>query len=271
MKHAWPILALGLLCSWGSEAAGTEPRTLGSYFRDANAALDKGAPNEAIDLYELMADNGIKHPDASFNRAVAYVRRAESKQARPGDLGRAAAAFSEALRLRPNDTEAADALRLVREEIGRRRAREGAEQVSVSPSLARSAVTIFDETTWAILAGLGSATLATGLALRLWWRRSSARLTGGVLGLLGCCLLVVCGAFAWGARYFRTTSRPAIVVVSEARLLDETGKPKAIRGTNAVVEGESVYVVEERGALAKIEWGTTEGYVNRSQLMLLGR
>jgi hypothetical protein len=30
-----------------------------------------------------------------------------------------------------------------------------------------------------------------------------------------------------------------------------------------------VYVIDERGALAKIEWGTTQGWVNRSQLMLL--
>lgn len=268
MKHAWPILVLGLLLS---ETAAAEPRSVDDYFREANVALDAGATNEAIDLYELMADNGLRHPDASFNRAVAYVRRAESKQARPGDLGRAAAALSETLLLRPDDEAAGDALRVVREEIGRRRAREGAQQVSVSPSLARSAVAILDENTWAILAGLGSAMLATGLALRLWWQRPTARLSGGVLALLGCCLFAVCGAFAWGARHFRTTSRAAVVVASEARLLDETGKPKVIRGANAVVEGESVYVVDERGVLAKIEWGTTEGYVNRSQLMLLGR
>ncbi|HEY6725557.1 MAG TPA: hypothetical protein VI197_16085 [Polyangiaceae bacterium] len=271
MKHLWPALALGLLCSLANPAAGVEPGSVEAYFRDANAALDRGAPSEAIDLYELMADNGLKHPDASFNRAIAYVRRAESKQARPGDLGRAAGALSETLMLRPDDTEAADALRLVREEIGRRRAREGAEQVIVSPSLARSAVAILEENTWAILAGLGSALLTTGLALRLWWQRASARLSGGVLALLGGCVFVVCAAFAGGARYFRMTSRPAVVVASEARLLDETGKPKPIRGTNAVAEGESVYVVAERGALAKIEWGTTEGYVNRSQLMLLSR
>jgi len=239
------------------------------YFKDANVALEKGAVNEAIDLYELMADHGLKHPDASFNRGVAYVRRAESKQERPGDLGRAAAALSETLLLRPDDPEASEALRLVREEIGRRRAREGAQQVSVSPSLARSAVAILSESSWAILAGLGSFMLTTGLALRLWWQRATARLTGGVLGLLGGIVLMVCGAFALGARHFRTTSRAAVVVSSEARLLDETGKPKSVQGSSAVVEGERVYLVAERGTLAKIEWGTTEGWVNRSQLMLL--
>jgi len=270
MKHLWLVLALGLVCSAGTAAAQAEPRTIEDYFRDANVALEKGATNEAIDLYELMADNGLKHPDTSFNRAVAYVRRAESKQARPGDLGRAAAALSETLLLRPQDAEANDALRLVREEIGRRRAREGAQQVSVSPSLARSVVAILEERTWAILAGLGSALLTTGLALRLWWQRSSTRLSGGVAALLGGILFALCSGFALGSRYFRTTSRPAVVIVSEARLLDETGKPKSIRGANAVAEGESVFVVGERGVLAKIEWGTTDGYVNRSQLMLLG-
>jgi len=271
MRHVWLALALGLVCSLSSVANAAEPRSVEEYFRDANVALEKGAINEAIDLYELMADHGLQHPDASYNRAVAYVRRAESKQERPGDLGRAAAALSEALVLRPDDAAATDALRLVREEIGRRRARQGAQQVSVSPSLARSLVAILDESTWAILAGLGSVMLTSGLWLYLWWQRASARLTGGVLALLGGVLFAACAGFALGARHFRTTSRPAVVVASEARLLDETGRPRGVHGTSAVAEGESVYVVGELGALAKIEWGTTEGYVNRSQLMLLGR
>lgn len=269
MKHVWLALALGLWCSGPNESWGAEPTSVDDYFKNANVALEKGAVNEAIDLYELMADHGLRHPDASFNRGVAYVRRAESKQERPGDLGRAAAALSETLLLRPDDPAASEALRLVREEIGRRRARQGAQQVSVSPSLARSAVAILGESSWAILAGLGSFLLTTGLALRLWWQRATTRLSGGVLALLGGSLLVVCTAFALGARYFRTTSRPAVVVSSEARLLDEGGKPKSIQGTSAVAEGEPVYMVDERGALAKIQWGTIEGWVNRSQLMLL--
>lgn len=270
MKPHATVLSLLVVCGLlGTARAEPPSQSKQQYFATATKSLEEGAINQAIDEYELMADHGIQHPDASFNRALAYIRRAESPQEQAGDLGRAAAAFSEVLTLRPDDAEAREGLRLVREEIGRRRARRGAEQVIMSPSLARTAVGLLSETTWAILAGLGSAMLSVGLALRLWFTRASSRLTGGILGVVGALLLVVSGAFAFGARHLRLTSRAAIVVVPEARLLDETGKPRVQRGTSAIIEGERVYVVDERGPYAQIEWGTVAGWVNRSQLMLL--
>ena len=242
-------------------------------FADASKALEQGSFQQAIDLFELMADHGVSNPNASFNRALAYIKRAESNRARPGDLGRAAAALSEVLLLTPDDDDAREGLRLVREEIGRRRAREGAEQVIVSPSLLRTASALLSETTWAALALLGSLMLTLGIAFRWWLGPAGARLTGGVLATLGTCLLLVAGGFAHAARHFRLTSRPAVVVVSEARLLDRSGKPLAHRPhrATAIVEGEQVFVTEEQSTRAKIEWGTTQGWVNRTQLQILKR
>src|SRR6478752_396324 len=83
-------------------------------FADSARALEQGAHTEAIDQLELLADRGFVHPDASFNRGVAYLGRARGATARPGDYGRAIAGFSEALALRPEDSSAADALATAR-------------------------------------------------------------------------------------------------------------------------------------------------------------
>jgi hypothetical protein len=272
MNRVQWLSMLVLLCLMPAKALADE-RDLAreTQFLEATAALKQGASSKAIDIYELMADHGFLHPDASFNRAVAYIKRAESPQARPGDLGRAAAALSEALLLRREDAAARDTLRLVREEIGRRRARQGAQQVSVSPSLTRAVVGLLSETAWAVLAALGSFMLTLGIAFRLWLSHTATRLASGVLTVLGASLLLTCGSLALAARHFRTTSRPAVVVVSEARLLDAKGNPLAQRatGTTIIPEGEQVTVVETEPARAMVEWGTTRGWVNRSQLQIL--
>ena len=50
---------------------------------------------EAIDQLELWSDQGVVHPDLSFDRGVSYLGRAESSAKRPRDLGQAVAAFVE--------------------------------------------------------------------------------------------------------------------------------------------------------------------------------
>ena len=266
MKLAAWILLSSLLLSMPAHAADDGSRE--ADFARATLALEKGDFKQAIDLFELLADKGFVHPDASFNRAIAYVTRAESNQARPGDLGRAAAALEEVQSLRRGDDEAAEALRLVREKIGRRRAQEGAKQVVVSPSLSRAIVALLPEYVWALLALIGSLLSSVGLGLRIWLGKSSARLAGGVAVGVGGLLLLVGGGLAFAARQQRLHATPAVVVVNEARLLDASGKPLGTRAGEhqAIIEGAKVLVLDEEGFRARVEWGNSEGWVNRAQL-----
>ena len=39
-------------------------------------------------VIEALADQGFVHPDASYDRGLAYVMRYRAVAARPGDLGR---------------------------------------------------------------------------------------------------------------------------------------------------------------------------------------
>lgn len=242
-------------------------------FTAASEALKRGAYTEAIDRLELLADRGFVHPDASFNRAVAYVERARSSAASPGDLGRAAAALSEVLLLRPSDEQAELGLSRIRAEISRRHAREGVAPVMARDSLGRAATSLFDENVWAILALVGSLLLTVGLALRRFVQHTSAGLAGAIGIGLGAVMLLLGASMTAGARHFRLTSSPAVIVADEARLLDETGKPLPQKRGSAdsmtVPEGASVYVLERRPTSYRVAWGSSEGWLNPGQVRIL--
>lgn len=282
----WERVALGLTAAAllvASDAAGANEldpgRRAPPAFRAGVAALERGAVDEAIDSFELLADQGFVHPDASFDRAVAYLERARGARARDGDLGRAAAALSETLLLRPEDEAAASALERVQQELARRRARRGNAELSVRPSLGQAVVRLLDEGTSAILALAGSLALTLGMASRRLFQKPAVRLGGAIALGLGASALIVGSALTYGARSDRLRSRPAVVIAPEAPLLDENAVPRkldASRATaspasepRAVPEGAEVRMLETRGALARISWGSVGAWVLRGQLRVL--
>jgi hypothetical protein len=274
MRHlALVLLLAGALCAWRARPASAAETEPAHDFAAARAALQRGAYTEAIDTLELLADRGFVHPDASFNRAVAYVERARSSSAAPGDLGRAAAALSEVLLLRPDDEAADTALSRIRAEISRRHAREGTAPVMARASLGRAVSSLAEENTWALTALLGSLLLTVGLGLRRFVNRTSTNLAGAVGIGVGALLLVSGAGLAAAARHFRLTSAPAVIVADEARLLDESGKPLPQRRGSAdsvlIPEGASVYVLERRPALVRVEWGSSEGWLTPGQVRVL--
>lgn len=237
----------------------------------AQAALGKGADDEAIDRLELLADQGVVSADASLARAAAYLARADGARAQSGDLGRAAAALSEALLLRPGDEKAEQALEAVQAEIARRRSKRQ-ENVLVRPRLARALVGLLSEQVWAGLALVCAVVVALGIAVRRLARRPLARLSA----LVSICVGTVLGAGfaigAYAAEHFRVSSQPAVVVVAEARLTNEAGRPlpsKRGADSTSVPEGATVYVRERREGRCLVEWGSTDGWLSQSDLRLL--
>lgn len=256
-----------------SQAADTpQPAESLALFRSAAQALASGSFDSAIDQLELLADRGFVHPDVSFNRGVAYSRRAESSQGKPGDLGRAAAGFQECLRLRPGDSEAARALAAVEGQITRRRSREGRAPVVANASLRRAVVGLLDEDTWAWLGAFAALVASVGLGLRLWHRRENVRFSAGVSASVASVALVLFAWLAFAARHYRVTTSPAVVITTEARLLDVQGRPLPKSDQvelEAVPEGALVWIGERSGSLVRIEWGTTHGWVHAEQLQAL--
>lgn len=271
---AWFAAIPGQASDPGSAAPTGAPAAVHQPERDFDAAreaIQRGAYSEAIDRLELLADRGFVHPDASFNRGVAYLARARSASPVRGDRGRAVASLRETVLLRPDDGEAQELLSRARRELERERARRGSVQHVEAPALSRALVGLLHENTWAAWAVLFSATTTCGLGLRLLARRRatfppSLALTGAIVagvGVLG--LLPTATAAAW-AQYLRHTTRPAVVIVSDARLLDAEGRP---RSDPPLPEGAEVHVAESRGSLVRIEHRSPDAWVRRSDIRIL--
>jgi hypothetical protein len=235
------------------------------YFAEGAAALAAGRYQDAIDLLEAHADRMPPHPDASFDRGLAYLMRVKNGGEKPGDLGRAAAGFEEALLLRPGDEDARAALDMVHGEVARRRARGGDDGVLAKPSLDRVVVHLATERTWGILAAVAAGLLALGLVLR---RRPAgpAHLAGVLLTPACAVALLAFVPLYLGARHLRLEKRVGVLVAKEAHLSDAEGK--ALPG-KPVPEAARVEIGERRGRLVHVLYGSSEGWLPADTVQIL--
>jgi hypothetical protein len=262
-------------------------------FAKGSSALVAGEYGAAIDALETLADRGFLHPDASYDRGLAYVMRIRTRSERPGDLGRAAAAFEEALRLRPDDTDADAALDLVRAEVTRRRARKGADTVDVRPTLDRVVAGLLSDRAWSLAALAASCLLALGFVLRRFDAparlpaeaaepRSAAasaislasasgpahplHVAGSVLVAIGVVASLVLVPIAWHARTLRLTTRAGVIVAPEVHFTDETGRAT---GGDPIPEAAAVEVGERRGGIVHARWGAASGWLPATSVRVL--
>jgi hypothetical protein len=233
-------------------------------------AIEHGAFTEAIAQLELWSDQGIVHPDLSFDRGVAYLGRAESPARRSADLGQAAAAFEEAAHLEPGDDEAERIVERIREDISQRRAKGDGDGVVARPRLARALLGLIPENVWAGMGAVGALVLSLGLAARFASRGHRGRLSGGIASVIGLVLALLGAGMALVGFRLRAHATPAVVVVEEARLHDADGRPFAgARGASTlgeagdrVPEGTLVHISGARGNLVQVEWGDHEAWLD---------
>ena len=234
------------------------------HFALGSKALVEGRFQEAISQFEAYADRMPPHPDASFNRGLAYLSRVKNDAEKPGDLGRAAAAFEETLAMRPGDREARRALATVDAEVARRRARRGKDAVIARPTLDRVVVELASEKAWAVAAIIASFILAIGMVLRR--REGSQHLAGVIMTPLGAVLLVVFVPLYHGARHLRLETKKGVLVVREAYLSDDSG---ARQGGEAIPEAARLEVGERKGRQLHVRYGAAEGWLPADTVRIL--
>lgn len=238
-------------------------------FAEGQKAIEAGRIREAIELYEGLADRGFAHPDASYNRGVAYLARVRAHEEKPGDLGRAAAAFEECLAKRPGDEDAEHALEAVRNEVAKRLpAGESGKGplLDRGPSPRDAVAGLLPETSWAALALGGSLLLTLGLLGRSRATTARARLIATSAGLAGLVVLLVAGPLTAIARSIRRTTATAVVVVKEARWVKDDG---TLLPDTPVPEAARVEILERKGVLLRVRWGKTEGLVRPLDLRIV--
>lgn len=272
MSRLGPAIVVALIATLAATAEGS-PADARAPFERGRDALVEGRLNDAIAELERASDLGMRDAHLSFNRGLAYLGRAESGHAREGDFGQAAAGFREAQLLGDDSDETAHALDRVRHEISRRRAQKELDPVVVRPALGRALSQLLPENAWATLALLASLALGVGLSLERRGDDSPRSLAGKVTAHVATLLLVVSLGFVWLGSQTRKNEKEAVVVTTEAPILDEKGSRGTSRALDvdatAIPEGASVFVVEQRGRLVRVHWGSTEAWVEIGQLRLV--
>ncbi len=233
-------------------------------------ALRASAPSRALEQFELAGDRGLIDPNLSYNRALAYLLRAKSPQAVPGDLGQVAAGLEEALLLNPDDVESEQVLDAVRAELARVRAKPQGEAVSARPSLGRALVGLAPRAVWDWLAVSASLLLSAGLLGRALLKRAELLLASGLGIGIGLGLLALAAPLSFAAGWLNERTEPAVVITAEAHWLDAVGVPARALPASAhgagIPEGALVYIHQKAGNLAEVEWGATLGWVSAGQL-----
>lgn len=272
MRKRLTVLSVALFAVASHAQAASDAETAFALGRDA---LAQGRYNDAIAEFERLSDLGGRDANASFNRGLGYLGRAESGRRRDGDLGQAAAAFREAMLLGDTSPETENALERVRTAISRERAQRGQDPVVVRPALGRALLQLVPEWVWASSALVGSLVLALGLALRGRARPSPGALVGDVSTYAGALLLLGAATAGWFAAESRKSEQEAVVVSPEAPMLDENGQRQKSRALDqdavAIPEGASVFVDEQRGRLVRVYWGSTRAWLEIGKLRFVDR
>lgn len=234
-------------------------------FERASEALRADEPDRAVVELEKLADRGVVHPDVSYDRGLAYLRKASSGVRKPGDLGQAIAGFQECLELDPGDEEASRALEAAELSLAKDRSRRRNDVLVDTAPLSLRALR-FLEPTWLLAARvLGGALLTLGLAFGF-TRRTSLRLAGTVLSIVGGFVLIT-GALLTTLRTSATRGAPAVVVVERAPLVESSGRPETKK--RALVEGQKVQLLSDDGRWARIRTDGDDAWVARSSLRLV--
>lgn len=244
-------------------------------FASANEALKAERHGDAIARFEALADRGVVDAAVSYDRGLAYAARVRAKMEQPGDLGRAAHGFEEARELTHDRALARDAtaaLGEVRAEVARRRARGGEPiEMDHGASPLRAIVRLLAEDTWMILAGVLAFALSVGIIVRAVAKASRAKVAGTTTLSVSGVLLLTVALVMWAARDDRLHLREGIIVVPNARLLDD--RHIALGGAPPLPEGARVRLLESAAEgpreFTKIEFGGAVGHLGAGTVLPL--
>ena len=258
------VMLLGLSSpAWAGRPGSAE---LAAAVQSSAEQLREERPQEAIRELEAFADSGMLHPELSFNRGLAYMKRAGSAAGQSGDYGQAAAGFAETLLQRPDDAEAARALEEAQLAVSRKRARGDGAAVTEPLGLLEKALDSLNATLLLCLAIAGCLMSVIGIILQRAKRES--RRTAGVITLgVGLLFLVPSSALAQLRDHLFDHAEVAVVIAAQAPVFDEAGK--RLSQVPALQESTVVHIGSaQRGMVPLVGWGSKK-WIRLGQLRVL--
>ncbi len=215
------------------------PPTLKSILKESSQFISEGHPESAIRQLEAAADRGLHHPDLSFNRGLAYQRRAQSADFHQGDWGQAIAGFAETLQLRPHDAEAEKAILGSQLQVAKKSKNDPLASNAASLGLIERALLALNPFYLLLGAALGSLVFSLGQVVR-WSNDEHKRLIGGLTLAIGALVLVTSAGLAGARALVFSDTQLAITISPKTPLLDGYGR--SIEGTQPLTEGTILHV-----------------------------
>jgi tetratricopeptide (TPR) repeat protein len=252
----WTLLACLALCSSAHSPARAD--SLRDTLTRGNAAYARGDYSGAIREYETLLESGVSDASVSYNLAAAYGSQ--------GKYGQAIRYFERALREQPGDDDAERGLKLARDLLGERQAKERGEAiVAERPPLSSAVFAAVSADTLALLLLVSSVLVGGALLLLAFVRAEAPRIGLGIGAAAGLLFALLSGFGLWVKADFGAPGARA-VVISEAAQVRE-GPDGAARLSAELNEGESVRVLAKEGEFARVQLGRGgQGYVLRDAI-----
>jgi tetratricopeptide (TPR) repeat protein len=227
-------------------------------FARGNAAYARGDYDAAIREYDTLIESGVADVSVSHNLASAYGSR--------GQYGQAIRYFERALREAPGDDLAERGLKLARELLGERQAKERGEAiVAERPPLSSAVFASISEDALAILLLVSSLVLGAALLLLIVARAEAARIGLGIGATAGLLFALVSSFGLWVKADFGAAGTRAVVISEHAPVRE--GPDAAARLSSELNEGESVRILAKEGDFARVRLARGgEGYVTKTAL-----
>jgi tetratricopeptide (TPR) repeat protein len=227
-------------------------------FTRGNAAYARGDYEAAIHEYETLIESGVADVSVTHNLAAAYGSL--------GKYGQSIRYFERALREAPGDDLAERGLKLARDLLGERQAKERGEAiVAERPPLSSAVFAAISEDALAVLLLLSSFVFGATL-LSLVVARAEAQRIGLGIGVAAGFLLALVSSFGlWAKADFGAPGTRAVVITEHAPVRE--GPDPAARLSAELNEGESVRILAKDGEFARVRLARgSEGYVVKSAL-----
>lgn len=247
-------------------ASSAQARSVADALSETAEHIGEGRVGEAIRTAEAAADEGLVHPDLSFNRGLSYLERAQTSRAEATDFGQAAAGFAEALELRPEDAEAERALSLVQRLVAEDRSHTDSSPEGSSLGLFERVLLHISPLILFVLAAIGSALLSVGL-LFCSFSSETIKVTGSVMSLVGVLFLFPTSALFAARSYLFEGALVAVVISESAEVVGSGGG--RLPAKLPYRQGTVLHLRQPTRGLAGLVAFAGEGYVPVARVRVL--
>ncbi len=226
-------------------------------FEMARSALDGGDYEKAISIFEKLEDLGVRNASLSFNRGLAYTLRVhKTGKGKPGDLGKAAAAFEESLHLNPKNLNAVAALEKIRKTVDLKLFRANITVKHRSKPISQVIAFMFPFEVWGVISLCASILVMIGLIFRKSTQHFQ-HLLGTVIFPFSLLIGSIGFSFMMYSKYLKDNTKIGVVISDTAEILDENG----VSSSQILPETSRVECLEYKGRLMKIRWEGSTGWV----------